>query len=192
MIQSSSKTEKQRYVGIIETRIESLKEMLEELFTYTKLQDGAYELSMKRIDFSRCVYDTVLAFYEDFQKKSMEPHVDFCNGHLYVYGNEEAIRRTVQNLVKNALTHGHTYISMEMQRKGDQAEFRCSNDAAHPEEIDMDRIFSRFYKADSARTHSSTGLGLSIAKGLTERMGGSISALLDNEIFTVSIKLPLD
>ena len=68
-----------------------------------------------------------------------------------------------------------------------KAVFRCSNDVAHPEEIDIERVFSRFYKADSARTHTSTGLGLSIAKGLVERMDGEIRAELEGERFVVEI-----
>ena len=191
LLQRKSEKERQHYIGIIQTRIDSLKDMLEELFTYTKLQDTAYELAVEPVDFSKCVYDTVFSFYEDFQKRGIEPHTDFCDGHLYVCGNEEAIRRSIQNLIKNALVHGHTHISLELFRQDNQAGFRCSNDVAHPEEIDIDRVFSRFYKADSARTHSSTGLGLSIAKGLTERMGGTISASLEDTVFTVQILLPL-
>lgn len=57
----------------------------------------------------------------------------------------------------------------------------------HPEEIDIRQVFSRFYKADSARTYTSTGLGLSIAKELVERMGGEIRAELDGKVFAVEI-----
>ena len=57
----------------------------------------------------------------------------------------------------------------------------------HPEEIDIGRVFGRFYKADSARTHTSTGLGLSIAQGLVERMGGEIYAKLEGERFIVEM-----
>ena len=81
------------------------------------------------------------------------------------------MRRALQNLIRNALVHGHTGISLELFEENGKAVFRCSNDVAHPEEIDIERVFSRFYKADSARTHTSTGLGLSIAKGLVERNG---------------------
>lgn len=54
----------------------------------------------------------------------------------------------------------------------------------------MSQVFERFYKADSARTHTSAGLGLSIAKGLAERMGGSADASLDGNIFTVRLEFP--
>ena len=47
----------------------------------------------------------------------------------------------------------------------------------------MHQVFRRFYKADAARTHTSTGLGLAIAQGLTERMGGTIGAALEGTPF---------
>ena len=161
--------------------------MLEELFTYTRLQDADYELETGRIDFGKCAYDTVFSFYDEFQNRGIEPQVDFCGGHLFVRGNEEAVRRALQNLIRNALVHGHKGISLELFEENGKAVFRCSNDVAHPEEIDIERVFSRFYKADSARTHTSTGLGLSIAKGLVERMDGEIRAELEGERFVVEI-----
>ena len=100
---------------------------------------------------------------------------------------DEAVRRALQNLIRNALVHGHKGISLELFEENGKAVFRCSNDVAHPEEIDIERVFSRFYKADSARTHTSTGLGLSIAKGLVERMDGEIRAELEGERFVVEI-----
>lgn len=185
--QSDSEEERRKYVGIIQSRISSLKEMLEELFTYTRLQDADYELEMERIDFGKCAYDTVFSFYDEFQNRGIEPQVDFCGGHLFVRANEEAVRRALQNLIRNALVHGHTGISLELFEENGKVVFRCSNDVAHPEEIDIERVFSRFYKADSARTHTSTGLGLSIAKGLVERMDGEIRAELEGERFVVEI-----
>ncbi len=191
-MQSESEEERRRYIHIIQTRIDSLKDMLEELFTYTKLQDTAYELACEKMDFSRCVYDTAFSFYEEFQKAGIEPRTDFCDGHLYINGNEEAVRRAVQNLIKNALVHGHTCISLELFQQDGKACFRCSNDVENPEAIDIKQVFSRFYKADAARTHSSTGLGLSIAKGLAERMGGRIAASVSGNQFTVEIAFPLE
>lgn len=189
--QSDSEEERRKYIQIIQSRISSLKEMLEELFTYTRLQDADYEVAVECIDFGKCVYDTVFSFYEEFQSRGIEPEVDFCEGRLPVKGNEEAVRRALQNLVKNALVHGDTEISLVLFRQDGKAVFRCSNDVKKPEEIDVDRVFGRFYKADSARTHTSTGLGLSIAKGLVERMGGIINAELGGNVFSVRIEFQI-
>ena len=190
LMQSDSEEERQKYIRIIQTRIGSLNSMLEELFTYTRLQDEDYEIETETVDFGKCVYDVVFSFYEEFQKKGIEPEADFCEERLYTMGNEEALRRVLQNLIKNALLHGNSRISMRLFQENGRAVFLCSNDTEHPEEIDMSQVFERFYKADSARTHTSAGLGLSIAKGLAERMGGSADASLDGNIFTVRLEFP--
>lgn len=63
-----------------------------------------------------------------------------------------------------------------------------ANDVKNPDDIDVDKVFERFYKADEARSISSSGLGLSIAKELVERMGGSIEARLEGKRFVVEIQ----
>lgn len=192
LIKSESEEERRKYTAIIQSRIASLKDMLEELFTYARLQDAGYEMDLERTDFAGCAFDTTFSFYDEFQNKGIEPEIDFFEGHLFIQGNEEGIRRAIQNLIKNALVHGQTSISLALKEKDGKAVFSCSNDTANPQEIDMPQVFTRFYKADSARTHSSAGLGLSIAKGLVERMGGEICADLEGNVFTVEIRFPVE
>ncbi len=191
LAQSDSEEERQHYIDVIQSRITSLKDMLEELFTYTKLQNESYELTLESLDFGKCVFDTVFSFYDEFQKKGIVPQIDFYEGHLAVIGNHEAIRRALQNIIKNSLEHGQQKIVFELQRNNCQAIFRCMNDVEIPNKIDMTQVFSRFYKADNARSNTSTGLGLSIAKSLIEKMGGTIKADLNENIFVIEIRFPV-
>ena len=189
--QSESEKERDYYCAVIQSRIAVLKEMLEELFTYTKLQNEVYTLELESLDFGKCVRDTIFSFYDEFQAKGIEPKISLFEAPLPIMGNEEALHRTVQNMIKNALEHGYTAISLSLTKENSEAVFSCSNNVQNPEEIDTSKVFTRFYKADSARTHSSTGLGLFIAKGLTERMNGRILAALENDCFTIKIRFPI-
>lgn len=189
--QSTSEEERQHYIGVIQSRIASLKDLLEELFTYTKLQNENYELALEEMDFSKCVFDTAFSFYDEFQKKGIEPQIDFCESRLPMTGNPEAIRRVLQNIMKNALEHGQKQILFMTKSEDQQVVFRCRNDVENPDSIDMTQVFSRFYKADPARGNTSTGLGLSIAKGLVEKMGGRITAELAENIFSIEIRFPV-
>ena len=191
LLQCPSEQERSHYIEVIQSRISVLKEMLEELFTYTKLQNEAYTLELSPVDFGKCVRDTVFSFYDEFQGKRIVPKIDFCEEPLPIIGNEEALHRTIQNIIKNAVEHGNTSILFGLTREKSKAVFRCSNDVKNPDDIDTSKVFDQFYKADSARTHTSTGLGLFIAKGLTERMNGQIIAFLQEKSFSVEISFPL-
>lgn len=192
LAQSQSEKDRQHYIAVIHSRITSLKDMLEELFTYTKLQNETYELELEPLDFGKSVFDTVFSLYDEFQRKGIEPQIDFCEGHLPIIGNPEAIRRALQNIIKNALEHGQKQIAFSLTADDQETVFRCLNDVDNPDEVDIECVFSRFYKADSARSNSSTGLGLSIAKGLIDKMGGTITAKLNNAIFCVEIRFPIN
>ena len=105
----------------------------------------------------------------------------------HINANEAAVRRVLQNLVKNALTHGHGELSVSMTLRDDGIDISVSNLVAEDEIIDVSRVFDKFYKADSSRHKSgSTGLGLFIARTLTERMGGKICAEVNGDVFTVT------
>lgn len=190
LVQSDSEQERQHYLEVIQNRLQSLKDMLEELFTYTKLQDAEYTLELTRMDFTQCVCDTAFSFYDAFQDRSVTSQADFTEKQLLIDGNEQAVRRIVQNILKNALTHGKSLISLALFRTDGAVCFRCENDVEHPEEIDIEQVFSRFYKADSARTRVSSGLGLSIAKGLAEKMNGTITAALQDNRFSIELRFP--
>ena len=168
--------ERERYCAVIRARINSLESMLEELFTYTKLQNNDYRIEMDTMDFTRCAIDAVLAFYGQFAERGIKPSVKMEEDAAYIYGNPEAVRRILQNIIKNALVHGVGEVSN-----------RCES----PEEIDIEGVFQKFYKADSARADSSTGLGLTIASELTAKLGGELTAKLEKDIFTVSAVFPL-
>lgn len=189
--QSGSDQDRLHYINVIQSRISVLKEMLEELFTYTKLQNEAYTLELEPLDFGKCVRDTVFSFYDELQNRGILPEISFYEGPLPVIGNEEAIHRTIQNIIKNALEHGNTSISLGLSCKKPEVVFCCSNDVQNPDEIDTSKVFTQFYKADSARSRSSTGLGLFISKGLVERMNGRITASLQDNVFKIEIRFTL-
>lgn len=160
-----------RYLDIIRERLNSLNEMLEELFTFTKLKNDSYKLELTDCCMNRILKEAVFSYYDEWKK--------------------QGLRRVIQNVIKNGLDHGEKNISIELTRKDNHALLKISNYTEHPENIDLSHVFERFYKADVARGRASTGLGLSIAKELVERMNGDISARIQGNDFIIEIKVPL-
>lgn len=95
-----------RYLSIILERIGSLKDMLEELFTFTRLKNGDYHMELEEIYVNRILKDCIFSYYEDWCNKGIHPEISITEEPLVALGNEQAFRRVVQNIVKNALTMG--------------------------------------------------------------------------------------
>lgn len=184
---ADSEEERAQCVDVIQNRINNLKNMLEELFTYTKLQNDDYKLATEPVDIVRCVSSALVSFYNEFQEKSIEVQADFTDKEAVVECNSEAVQRIVQNILKNVLDHGSKAVELTLKQNSEKVVFTCSNKVDNPESIDVSQVFTRFYKSDPARTHSSTGLGLAIAKGLAERMNGGMTAQVDGEWFKVEV-----
>lgn len=191
--EADTKEEQERYLGIIRERIGTLKMILEDLFTFTKLESRSYRLNMERIDLGRIVAETLLSFCDDWKAAGIEPEIQLWDGMIMVQGNETAIKRIVQNVAKNALVHGEKTIKVSLMPAGDEfAELRIANRVAKPEEVDVSRVFERFYTGDVTRTKASSGLGLAIARDFAEKMGGTAEAELSGNEFAVVVRLPIE
>lgn len=183
--------EQKRYLRIIHERIDSLKDMLEELFTYTKLKNESYHLEMSQCCLNKILKDTIFSYYDDWKNNSIEPEIEITDTLLQMEGNQQGLRRVIQNLLKNAIDHGQKKIRISLQQREHQAILQVYNHVDNAAEIDVSQVFERFYKQDKARSQASTGLGLSIAKEFVYRMNGEIAATIEEDEFCVTIKFPL-
>ncbi len=179
---------KKHYLGIIRNRIESLNSMLDELFTYAKLQDINYSIELSELDITAVTADILMSFYDDIAGRGEEPVVSLPDEPVLINGNKEAYMRVVQNIIRNALVHGKN-LSISLRREATDVIFECSDELLNPDTvIDTSRVFDRFYKADKARTNAKgSGLGLAITKELVERMGGEISAECRDGRFSIRV-----
>ena len=121
----------------------------------------------------------------------IQPDIQITEEQLYIHGNRQGLCRVIQNVIKNGLDHGEKKISIVLERDQNQLVLRISNQVTHPEQINIDQVFERFYKADVARSKTSTGLGLSIAKELVSRMDGEIEAKIEKKEFIGEMNFPI-
>lgn len=156
--EETDKDVKEQYYNIIEYRLDTLKMILEDLFIHSKITDEEYHVEMINFRLYPMVCKMLASFYYEFQKKDIEPVINFSDTSLVVTGNQELVQRLLQNLINNALKHGKDYI--EISENDGIVSFRNNlNDS-----IEISKLFDRFYKGDKSRHKDSTGLGLSIVK----------------------------
>lgn len=184
--QCEDEEEQKHYMDIIQERIRNLKEMLEELFLFTKLKNESYHLEIKRCCINQILKQTIFSYYDEWTSKGIEPDIRIADQLLYIEGNEAALQRILQNVIKNALDHGTRGIGISLEEKDRKSIIRIWNEVRDPEKTDPSKVFERFYKADESRNKTSSGLGLSIAKEFTQKMHGEISAELEGKMFYIT------
>lgn len=182
--------QRRQYLDIIKRRLADLENILEELFVFTRLADGEYRIACESLDPFPVLCDVLAGFYTRLVESGVEPELHFVQMAdekqtdalgIVVHASEDAMKRIFSNLIQNALRYGSG--RLEIGQAGSRLWF--SNPVAQGQEPDADRIFDRFYRADRARHTAGAGLGLSSVKGLMEKMGGSVSAQVEDGQLTV-------
>lgn len=171
----------QRYLSHIQNRTEVLKNLTEELFRYsvvTSLQD----LKSERMDVVRTLEESLLSFYGAMQEKGIQPQIELPEEPVWRQLDAGAVNRIFSNIISNALKYSDGDLSVVMEPDGS---IIFSNTSQALNTVAVGKLFDRFYTVEASR--NSTGLGLSIAKILTERMGGSISASYFDEKLYITI-----
>ena len=159
-----------RYLSRIENRADALKSLTEELFRYSVIT-SAQDLKPERLDMVRALEDSLLSFYGVMCEKGIKPDIHVPEAPVFRELDAVALNRIFSNIISNALKYTSGDFSVSMEQDGS---ITFSNTAKELNPVTVGRLFDRFYTIEVGR--NSTGLGLSIAKLLTERMGGSIGA----------------
>ena len=178
--------ERREYLSIVQGRARALQSMIVSFYDLSRLEGGEYPLSRERVDLYHVLSQLVAEFYNDFTDFDMT--VELREGLPAVTADPAGVLRVFTNLIRNALEHGRKRMSILLYQEGGEVVSVFANDAPGLTTEDVEHVFDRFFTADKMRTGQSTGLGLAIVKALVERMGHTVSAELEGDLFRVTVR----
>ena len=159
-----------RYIMQIRGRAEAMAQLTEELFRYSVLYSEE-EQKMQDTDIRGILEEALVSFYGAMKNRGITPQIVLPKGTVVRKIPPYTLSRIFDNIISNAIKYSDGDFFVTLTEKG---EISFSNTAKKLSSVDVEKLFDRFYTVDSAR--KTTGLGLSIAKLLTERIGCTISA----------------
>lgn len=175
--------EAERYLGFIRNRADALCRLTEELFRYSVLasvQDGA---KREPVCLNRALEDSLLSYYAALSEKGICPEISLPETEVMRELDPDALGRVFGNILHNAVKYSGGDLLVSLSPDGVIA---FSNSAPDLTPVAVARMFDRFYTVETGR--NSTGLGLAIAKLLTARMGGEISAAVNSGVLTIELR----
>ena len=185
MIQKTDDPEKQaRYLSIMKERADMMKHLTEELFRYSVIVSDETELKTETVFVNQLLAESISSFYPVLTEKGITPSIHLTDARIVRNVSRSELARVFSNLLNNAVKYSDGDLEITLS---DTGKITFSNTAKELSTVEVEQLFDRFYTVEVAR--NSTGLGLSIARTLVERMGGTISANYDEGRLTIRITL---
>ena len=179
----------------IQKKASQLMELVEEFFTLSKIEAGDMDLGLSKISLREICRQSIADFYSILTERGTQVEIEIPERDIYVYGNEDAIRRILFNLITNAIRYGldGKYLGIFLIPGEEEVEIRVRDKGKGIDKENAAHVFDRLYTMEDSRNKEmhGNGLGLSIARTLAGRMGGDIT--LDSvpgqeTVFTLKMK----
>lgn len=164
-----------RYLAVIRERTDSMRSLTEELFRYSVITATTDELHIEGVSLNDILEQSLAGFYGALSARGITPEIRMPEAAIIQKLDAAALRRIFDNILSNAVKYSDGDLAVSLLPDGTVT---FSNSAPSLSRVQAERLFDRFYTVETAR--NSTGLGLSIAKLLTEKMGGTITAEYEN------------
>ena len=174
----------QKYLGIIRERAELMKQLTEELFRYSVILSDDTPKKTEDVCVNRMLEESIAAFFPALSQRGITPTIDITKKRVVRNVDPAELERVFSNILSNAVKYCENDLDITMTEDG---RITFSNTTGGLSPVQVQQLFDRFYTVEAAR--NSTGLGLSIARTLVERMGGQIGAQYTDGRLVITVDL---
>lgn len=181
------------YLEVLDQKSQRLKQLTEDLVEASRASSGNVVLDIRRIDVKELLMQTSGEFVERFEARGLQLVENFPQNPQYVDADGRRLWRIIENLFRNVEKYAmpHTRVYLDLINDGDLVAFSLKNISENPLNISPEELTERFTRGDESRSTEGSGLGLSIAKDLTEIQKGTFEIYLDGDLFKVTVSFPI-
>ncbi len=181
------------HIQTIENSAQRLKNLTDDLLEASRAASGTIKLEIGDIDIVSLVKQTNGEFEEKYEERKLEIVSDLPKENLIIQADGRRLWRVLENLYNNAykyaLAESRVYVSMV--KKEEQVIFTIKNISQAALNIKPEELTERFVRGDVSRSTAGHGLGLSIARSLTELQNGKFEISIDGDLFKATLIFPL-
>ena len=178
------------YIRVLDEKTQRLKQLTDDLVEASKISSGNIELIMAPLNLGELVNQAIGEFYERFEEKDLTIVLSTMPASTAIYADSRRMWRVIENLFNNLCKYAlpGTRVYVDLTNEGGKVDCSIKNISANPLNIRADELTERFIRGDVSRSTEGSGLGLSIAKSLTELQKGEFIIHMDGDLFKVSVR----
>lgn len=185
--------EREEYLEIARRKAHDLKDYIDILFDWFKLNSSEFALAIERVEIAELTRNILKDWIPIFEESYLDYKIEIPEKPLFTRVDMDGYARIVNNLVQNVIVHSQGgQIKIEVAEKETEIEICIEDNGSGIEKNELQHIFERLYKCDKGRSDKGSGLGLSIVRQMVEKMKGRITVQSEPHQYTVfTVFLPL-
>ncbi|MEG2119681.1 MAG: sensor histidine kinase, partial [Pseudoflavonifractor sp.] len=180
------------YIEVLDRKSQRLKKLTEDLVEASKASTGALTVNRERLGMTQLVGQALGEYEEKFSAKNLEVISNLPPDDLYVQADGRHLWRVIDNLFSNCAKYAMegTRLYLDVNRWDGSVNFSVKNISKQALNVPPEQLIERFVRGEEARSTEGSGLGLSIARSLTELQGGTFRLAIDGDLFKATISFP--
>uniref|UniRef100_UPI0038BD6002 sensor histidine kinase n=1 Tax=Aminipila butyrica TaxID=433296 RepID=UPI0038BD6002 len=174
------------YLEIARRKAHDLKDYIDILFDWFKLNSSEFSLSIEPVELSELTRHILKDWVPIFEEKMLDYEIELPEKPLLANVDVDGYARIINNVVQNVINHSQaTQMKMHMSQKESEIEIVIEDNGIGIDKADLQHLFERLYKCDKGRSNKGSGLGLAIVRQMVEKMNGRITVESERNKYTI-------
>ena len=180
------------YIEVLDRKSQRLKKLTEDLVEASKASTGVLSVTREKIGMSQLIDQATAEWEEKLSDRRLTLVTTLPEGETWVYADGRHLWRVIDNLLSNCAKYAMegTRVYLDLERGKGQVALSVKNISREPLNVPAERLMERFVRGEESRSTEGSGLGLSIARSLTELQGGAFDLAVDGDLFKAIVTLP--